>query len=60
MVNLALAAALAAATPQSAPPALPPAPSAPSPAMFEVRDADTAFYIFGTFHALDGQSEWFS
>ena len=61
MVDLALAAALAAATPQSAPPSLPPArSSAPSPAMFEVRDADTTIYIFGTFHALDGQSQWFS
>ena len=30
------------------------------PAMFEVRDADTTVYIFGTFHALDGQSDWFN
>jgi uncharacterized protein YbaP (TraB family) len=28
--------------------------------MFVVRDADTTIYIFGTFHALDGHSEWFS
>jgi uncharacterized protein YbaP (TraB family) len=27
--------------------------------MFLVRDADTTIYIFGTFHALDGQSQWF-
>ncbi len=28
--------------------------------MFVVRDQDTTIYIFGTFHALDGQSDWFS
>jgi uncharacterized protein YbaP (TraB family) len=28
--------------------------------MFVVRDADTTIYIFGTFHALDGQGQWFS
>ena len=27
--------------------------------MFVVRDADTTVYIFGTFHALDGHSQWF-
>lgn len=53
MVNLLLAAALAAA-----PPATFPAP-APEPAMFVVRDAHTTIYIFGTFHALDGQNQWF-
>lgn len=52
MVNLLLAAALAGATPVT------PAPAA-DPAMFVVRDADTTIYIFGTFHALDGQAEWF-
>ena len=30
------------------------------PAIFVVRDADTTVYIFGTFHALDGKSEWFN
>ena len=54
MVNLLVAAALAAATPAVAPPA-----STPElPAMFVVRDADTTIYIFGTFHALDGKSQW--
>ena len=53
MVNLLIATALAAALPQ-------PLPAAhPEPAMFVVRDADTTVYIFGTFHALDGNSEWF-
>jgi uncharacterized protein YbaP (TraB family) len=28
--------------------------------MFVVRDADTTIYIFGTFHALDGKSQWLS
>src|SRR3982751_3629374 len=55
MVHLLIAAALAAATPSYAPH---PAPAA-APAMFIVRDADTTIYIFGTFHALDGQSQWF-
>jgi uncharacterized protein YbaP (TraB family) len=53
MVNLLAAAALAAAMPSTAP-----APQ-PSPAMFEVHDADTTIYLFGTFHALDGNQEWF-
>ena len=56
MVNvLAVAAALTAASPTVAPVA----PNA-DPAIFMVRDADTTVYIFGTFHALDGQSEWFN
>jgi uncharacterized protein YbaP (TraB family) len=56
MVNLLVAAALAAATPAPTPPA----PQAEEPAMFVVRDADTTIYIFGTFHALDGKSQWLS
>ena len=55
MVNLLVAAALAAATP-AAP--LPPRAN-DGPAMFMVHDADTTIYIFGTFHALDGKSQWF-
>ena len=56
MVNLLIAAALAAASPG----ATPAAPQASAdPAMFVVGDADTTVYIFGTFHALDGQSRWF-
>jgi hypothetical protein len=49
-----MAATIAAATPVATPSA-PPA----EPAMFVVRDADTTIYIFGTFHALDGQANWF-
>ena len=54
MVTLALAAALAAASPGplSAPDA--------EPAIFQVQDGDTKIYIFGTFHALDGKSDWFN
>jgi uncharacterized protein YbaP (TraB family) len=58
MVTVLIAAAIAAAAPQGA--AAQPMPAADaSPAMFVVHDADTTIYIFGTFHALDGQSEWF-
>jgi uncharacterized protein len=54
MVNLLVAAALAAAPPVGAVATVP----ADQPAMFVVRDADTTVYIFGTFHALDGRSQW--
>ena len=54
MVNLALAAALAAASP------VPVAPPNADPAIFQVQDGDTKVYIFGTFHALDGKSDWFN
>ena len=54
MVNLLAAAALAAATPASAPVQL-----MSEPAMFVVHDADTTIYLFGTFHALDGDEQWF-
>jgi uncharacterized protein YbaP (TraB family) len=50
MIYLLAAAALAAgfpATPQ------------PAPAMFEIRDSDTTIYLFGTFHALNGDQGWF-
>jgi hypothetical protein len=56
MISAMFAAAIAAAAP-AAPLAQPAADA--SPAMFVVRDADTTVYIFGTFHALDGKSEWF-
>src|SRR6476646_6817155 len=53
MVNLLIAAALSAAAPAAA------VTPTDQPAMFVVRDADTTVYIFGTFHALDGRSQWF-
>lgn len=29
------------------------------PAMWVVKDADTTIYVFGTFHLLDGKTDWF-
>lgn len=58
MVNLLVAVGLAAATPTATPPATSPSAS-PQPALFVVRDSNTTIYIFGTFHALDGQYAWF-
>lgn len=57
MAGLLVAAAIAAATPVAAPATA--APARTEPAIFMVRDADTTIYIFGTFHALDGKTEWF-
>ena len=59
MVALLVATALAAA-PIAAPPPEAPASLAVEPAMFVVRDADTTIYLFGTFHALDDHTSWFS
>lgn len=56
MVSLLVATALAAAVPADATPE----PASAEPAMFVVRDADTTVFIFGTFHALDGQAHWFT
>src|SRR5689334_16928788 len=53
MVSMLIAAALASAAPAAAPP-----PDQAQPAMFMVRDADTTIYLFGTFHALDGRTQW--
>ena len=38
-----------------------PAPSVvrATPALWEIRDADTTIYLFGTFHTLDGRTVWF-
>ncbi len=64
MVNLFVAAALAAASPTAAPASAAPdsetSAARATPAMFVIRDADTTIYLFGTFHALDGRSEWFA
>jgi uncharacterized protein YbaP (TraB family) len=40
-------------------PAAAPKPDA-DPAMWVVKDADTTIYLFGTFHGLDGKTEWFN
>ncbi len=60
MAAFLVAAALAAATPAALPDSKIAAPSNDDPAIFVVRDADTTVYLFGTFHALDGKSEWFN
>ena len=59
MVNSIVAAALIAATPSAAPLDAPVIQATAEPAMFVVSDADTTVYIFGTFHALDSQTQWF-
>lgn len=56
MLNVIAAATLAAATPAD----LPPTEAEAAPAMFELRDADTTIYVFGTFHALDAKTHWFN
>jgi len=46
-----------------APAAQPAGESAPrrdAPALWVVRDRDTTIWLFGTFHILDGNSDWFS
>jgi uncharacterized protein YbaP (TraB family) len=49
------------ATIQAASPPLIKAPSIvrATPALWEIRDADTTIYLFGTFHTLDGHTVWF-
>ena len=58
MVSFFIAASLASAAPAPLSAAAPAEQA--SPAMFAVRDADTTVYLFGTFHALDGQGQWFT
>ena len=58
--GLAGAALLACAAPTSALPALSAAPPSPTPAMWMVSDEDTTIFLFGTFHALDRDTGWFS
>lgn len=70
MINLLVAAAVSLALPAGSPTVnASPASEAvspdmtnanPAPAMFVVGDGDTTVYVFGTFHALDRQSDWFN
>ena len=39
--------------------AIPAQPALAKPALWVVSDADTIIYLFGTFHAHDGQARWF-
>jgi uncharacterized protein len=55
------------ATAQSPAPAPATAPAAAAtalpdadPAIWVIKDPDTTIYLFGTFHALDGKSDWFN
>ena len=62
MARFRIAAAIAAASVALA--ASPAASAAPrpdaDPAIWVVNDTDTVIYLFGTFHALDGKSDWFN
>ena len=58
MIAALIATAMAASAP-AAPAAQAPLPNA-RPALYVVNDEDTIIYLFGTFHALDGKSEWFN
>ncbi|NJC05634.1 hypothetical protein GGQ97_001427 [Sphingomonas kaistensis] len=56
--------ALGLSAPSLAQTAAAPAPAATlpdtDPALWMVKDADTTVYLFGTFHALDGKTDWFN
>jgi uncharacterized protein YbaP (TraB family) len=54
-----IAAALAAAS-VPATPAPAPIVADADPAIWVVNDRDTVIFLFGTFHALDGKSDWFN
>lgn len=59
-----LAAVIAAPLPAQSTIAPTPMPAAPAvvratPAMWQIRDADTTIYLFGTFHTLDARTAWF-
>lgn len=63
MLNMLLTAITAAAAALAQPtPLAPPQPprAKGNPALWVVQDADTTVYLFGTFHTLDGRSEWFN
>ena len=50
--------ATAASCATSAPPVTPVAAAAPRPALWQVSDADTTIYLFGTIHLLPKESKW--
>jgi uncharacterized protein YbaP (TraB family) len=53
------AAALSLGTSACATTDAPPAGAVPGPALWEVADADTTIYLFGTVHALPSGKDWF-
>lgn len=56
ILTAALLAGLALSPVRAAAPSLPDA----DPAIWVVNDRDTVIFLFGTFHALDGKSDWFN
>lgn len=60
MIAFAFAALLAASPTMPAPASAPQAVPNARPAIWVVKDADTTVYLFGTFHALDGKTNWLS
>lgn len=59
MITALIAASLSGFPPPTVRPGDPVFPDA-RPAIWVVNDHDTVIYLFGTFHALDGQTEWFN
>ncbi|HEU4956720.1 MAG TPA: TraB/GumN family protein [Sphingomicrobium sp.] len=47
------------AVPETLPIIRAPAVIRATPALWEISDADTKIYLFGTFHSLDGRTVWF-
>ena len=60
ITGLAFAGLLAGTAQTVAGAALPAVEPAPSPAMWSISDEDTTIFLFGTFHALDRDTGWFS
>jgi len=59
ILSVLLGAAIASSAPQALPHRAPAPVHAATPALWVVNDNDTIIYLFGTFHALDGESRWF-
>lgn len=60
MTGLALAGLISGAAPTIARTAFPVEEPARGPAMWAISDEDTTIFLFGTFHALDRDTGWFS
>ena len=58
-VLLLLASIATPAVPETLPIIRAPAVIRATPALWEISDADTKIYLFGTFHSLDGRTVWF-
>ena len=56
---LLLASIASPAVPETVPIIRAPAVVRATPALWEISDADTKIYLFGTFHSLDGRTVWF-